>query len=309
MERDERLERLKDIDTEEAAENFMASQSALDTSFELSCTRIEKIEEMMIRKEIRLTEDEFQRIRKLKKTIGMLAKTINEEDESQIDKDKNRELFKELESTLERLIDCHIKSIKLISEDLQAFMKIGETVGNASMLLSNSGQATTYFQIFWDVMTKYLTTNNILPTIPIIDRPNIFINSSVFLKRIQKILNENTSNRLARTRLCLGCWTFVSVDTTVNRSKKHLMFKNTHLPLMIKFSLLVEVKQFKVDRNKSIHLEDLIHFLYLSKHVFLSKEAQSIFKIHENQERLTFVPCPLVKKPKISTNDQHIGIK
>ena len=120
-------------------------------------------------------------------------------------------------------------------------------------------------------------------------------------------MNENTPNRMSRTRLCLGCWMLVTIDTSLSKYRRLLMFKSNNLPLMIKFSQLVDVKKSRIQYEKSVHIDDLIHFLYVSQHKFIAPEAQTIFKLRENEETLRFMPFPLMKKPKTSNSGPHTG--
>ena len=308
MESDDKLLIMKGIDVEEAAENFMASQSVLDESIDLSRSRIEKIEEMIARKEIHLSDKEWKRIDKLSKRMGVLVEMINEEIETSEDKLKNKELFEEVQRALKRLIECNYTAFNLIREDLDAFKEIEEKAGDVSDLLQSSGQGTTYMQIFWNVISKYLSTNNITSHTPINERPNVFAETSVHLKRIHMILNENTANQFSRTRLCLGCWMLISVDTTANRNRKNYVYKKTGLPMMMKFSSFLDTKQSHVHYERSIYLEDLIYFMYQTKHTFFSIEAEKIFSLKENEDKLSFMPCPLVKKPKIGIQGIEKGM-
>ena len=195
----------------------------------------------------------------------------------------------------------------MINEDLEAFKQIEKKTLQASDSLTSSRQGETYLHIFWDVMSQYLETNRILSKVPILERPNVFNASNVQLMRIHTILNEHSPNRFTRTRLCLGCWNLVTMDTSSNRYRRNLVLKNLSLPMLIKFSLLVDGRRNMLYYDRPICLEDLIYYLYKCKHEFISKEAQLIYQLPQNQKNLTFMPCPLVKRPKMNNQGPYVG--
>ena len=294
----------KDIDADVVSDNFHSTLDILDESADISQSRVDIIEEMMTTGEVSLNEDDVKRVKRLGTALKSLLDGIADEDEPEEQKDRNRKLLEEMEGILNKLTRANIKAEAIIKEDQHAFISIADAARNQSEMLTNSSQGMTYNRLLSGMLMQYLETNKISSSVIIHERPNFFVENSLHLKRIHQIFIKNFRNKQTRTGLCLGCWKFTSMETTLTKNRKYAAYKDKHYPLIVKFSFLVQTKNHNIMKERRIFVHDLIYFLYHTEHQFITEEAKKIFLLDENKNDIQFVPFPLIN---LALSEMDIG--
>ena len=295
------------LDASEVVQNFSEATNALEESYDLTRKQGMRISAVLKKNNTFLSAKDIERMKGLRSSVRDLLETVNDDEEPKENQEKNKKLFKELDKVLEKAVESNNKAMALIKEDKSAFSQIEEVTGTAVNKILNTNQGKTFVQIYSEMIRMYLETNDILSTVLITKRPNIYVENCIHLKRLHSMFTQSIGNRVSRTRLCLGCWSFVTIDTSTSSRIKNLIYKNTYYPLLIKFLLFVDTYNWSTLVKRKLHIQDLIYFLYKIGHKFNDKEVQAIFQLEENQESLRFFPFPLIKNPREFSHGTKTG--